>query len=565
MRYFKWISSLLNGIRHMFLLGVVLLIIESLSLLFAIGLQKQLIDEVLFKENYTNFHIIVISMAFLYLIHSLLFTFGPLACHHVVAHIRFTLSKHLMLYLHKIPKDKLQKERSATFVHYFTQDIRMISRLTGEEIPNLLKEIVISLFLIFIVGYANIILLISILLFSLLNIVIGRYFAPKLKKMAKNVEKTKSELLIHSEESISSTREVIAFNRHQWELENFNRIYNRYFTAAMAEGQLVNKQMLSSEPIRWGANLSILGIGGFLVLQGQLSVGLFIVVYQYTSRLLTSFQTIFNSIMLISSRMSNVDRIREVLEGEKWNEGDKSLQSSITNIKFDHVNFKYDDNASPILRDINIELPIGKKIAFVGLSGGGKSTIVQLLARLHEPTEGNILVNNIPLNNIKRKNWMSKIAVVFQDPYLFPDTIRNNLLFGVEHISDEYLDKICKTVSIYDYIKSLKKGYDTIIGERGITLSGGQRQRIALARALLRNPEILILDEATSALDVKNEHLIQINIDKLRKDKTTIIIAHRLSTIKNADVIYLIKKGEAIEVEKPKNSEQWEFIYENIQ
>jgi ABC-type multidrug transport system fused ATPase/permease subunit len=196
---------------------------------------------------------------------------------------------------------------------------------------------------------------------------------------------------------------------------------------------------------------------------------------------------------------------------------------------------------------MSMDLPLGSKIAFVGASGGGKSTISQLLIRFFEPQSGSVLVNGRPLSDYKREDWTKRVDIVFQDPYLIPETIRTNLTLGREPISDEKVEAMCRVAQIHDVIQELPDGYETIIGERGITLSGGQRQRLSLARAFLANPEILILDEATSALDLETERLVQKGLDELRDGRTTIIIAHRLSTIINADRIYVINRGKVIE------------------
>lgn len=184
-------------------------------------------------------------------------------------------------------------------------------------------------------------------------------------------------------------------------------------------------------------------------------------------------------------------------------------------------------------------------MAIIGESGSGKSTIAQLLLRFYEPDGGKIEVNHVPLSRIARESWAIKVNAVFQDPYLFPDTIRTNILMGRRYSQAE-LEKACRDAEIHETIMELSSGYDTLLGERGITLSGGQRQRIALARAIIGNPEVLILDEATSALDLETERRVQANIDALRKGKTTIIIAHRLSTVENADVRYSISEGKLV-------------------
>jgi ABC-type multidrug transport system fused ATPase/permease subunit len=207
---------------------------------------------------------------------------------------------------------------------------------------------------------------------------------------------------------------------------------------------------------------------------------------------------------------------------------------------------------------------MNRKIAFVGGSGGGKSTIAQLLIRFYEPYKGNIRVNGFPLQDFERKSWSDKVAIVFQEPYLFPDTIRNNLLLDKKEMLEEEIIEACRIACIHNFIESLPDGYDTMLGERGITLSGGQRQRIALARSVLRKPEILILDEATSALDLHTEREVMRNLDEQRQGSLTIIIAHRLSTVANADMIVVMDKGKITEQGKHEELMDKNSVYKSL-
>lgn len=200
-----------------------------------------------------------------------------------------------------------------------------------------------------------------------------------------------------------------------------------------------------------------------------------------------------------------------------------------------------------IFKNFSLDIPIGKKIALVGLSGSGKSTIGSLLENLYEVEEGSIQANNINITDISKDIWKSKVSIVFQDPYIFPGTVKDNLLLGYNGITDTQIMSLVKAMCIDDFIQKLPEKYDSSLGERGITISGGEKQRLALVRALIRDPEVLILDESTSALDVSTEKIIHENLAILRENKTTIIIAHRLSTIKDSDIIFVMDKGEIVE------------------
>lgn len=539
----RWIVSYVMKVKLMFTLSIVLMVLESLSYLSTIGLQKIMIDDVFVDGQYHRFIPVLLWIATAYVSYSILFTFGPHTMHKSVAYIQDSMSKHLMRTMHKTAIGQLQKERTGNYVYHFTTDIPNTANLIGNDTPRGIQQVVNAIVLIVIIAAASPLLLVGVTVLSIVYIFLGKYLGPKRKLIAKEVNRHKSDWLVHIEEGVSSTREVVSFHRHEWETKIYNKLFTKYYDSVMTEGKLINKQMLLSDPLKWMANLLVLGYGGYAVMQGNFSLGMFLITYQFTSQLMDSFQNVYQYFMGLAGKMSSVERVRNVLESEMFADGHQKLHKSIQKIQFDCVTFSYSDTSGDILKNLLFEIPVGSKIAFVGSSGGGKSTIAQLFIRFFDPTSGDILINGISLRNLKRAGWMKRLAIVFQEPYLFPDTIRSNLVLGMHNVAEGQIREACKCSQIDDYIMDLPDGYDTVIGERGITLSGGQRQRIALARALMRNPEILILDEATSALDLETERQIQRNLDEIRHGRTTIIIAHRLSTIQNADVIYVFDKG----------------------
>jgi subfamily B ATP-binding cassette protein MsbA len=215
------------------------------------------------------------------------------------------------------------------------------------------------------------------------------------------------------------------------------------------------------------------------------------------------------------------------------------------NLIFDGVTFGYTD--SPVLRDLDITLEKGQKIAFVGGSGSGKSTALDLITRFYDPMQGKLLLDGIDVKDIKLEDYRSLFGIVSQENILFNDSIYNNIIYGMEDVEDDSVIESAKIANAYKFIMKLPDQFDTVIGDRGVTLSGGERQRVAIARALVRNPEILIFDEATSALDVESEKVVQDAIDSSLKDKTAVIVAHRLSTIVGCDTIYMFNNGEIVE------------------
>jgi len=543
----KWILPYFFPVKGLVIFTALLLVIGSLSSFVTIGLQQTIIDTIIIDGNYDLLTKTLIYMGIAFVVGPVVFTFGPHLIHLSVAKVTEDASKDFIQYMYNIPSEKLQTERTGKYVHNIVFDSEQIAVLIGNDVPRIINEVLAVFILLFIIGINSPV----ILLFSLASVVIyiflGHYFSKRVKKATKDVQRTKSDLIIHMEEGVASTREVIAYHRMKWEKAIYDRVFQSYFHAVMKEGKVVNAQLIGSEPIRWGITIFILAYGGYLVLQGQMSLGVFIIIYQFSNQLLGQFQALFTLALGLSEKMACVERVRNVIDAPPWNDGADDLQEDVSSLQLENIQFNYGQAShNNVLDNFNLSLPIGKKVALVGSSGAGKSTVAQLLIRAFEPAYGALLVNGRPLSEVKRKDWSDRVAVVFQDPYLYPDTIRNNILMGSQ-ADDVQIFEACKVAQIHDYILSLPDQYDTVIGERGITLSGGQRQRIAIARALIRDPEILILDEATSSLDVITEKKLQQKIDTFRKGKTTIIIAHRLSTIQNADYIYVLDEGQVVE------------------
>lgn len=382
---------------------------------------------------------------------------------------------------------------------------------------------------------------------SLFYIKLGKKLSIKQKKAWKDIQNNKSSLLVVLEECITSTRDIVANNRSDWEYKRYQNSFIKYFQSVMSEGKLKIKMVFSLESITSIAQLIVIGYGGYLVFKGSMSIGLLVVIYQLTLELLQSFVKVNNLIFSFSGKMASVENISNWFQTKPKKTRCTQTISSIESLTIDNISFRYNLGEKFILKKFSLNIPIGKKIAIVGPSGSGKSTIGSLLENLYEVEEGRIQANNINITDISKDSWKSKVSIVFQDPYIFPGTIRDNLLLGYTQITDTQMINLAKAMCIDEMIQKLPDQYDSALGERGITISGGEKQRLALVRALIRDPEVLILDESTSALDVNTEKIIQQNLAEIRENKTTIIIAHRLSTIKDSDIIFVIDKGEIVE------------------
>ncbi|WP_127589039.1 ABC transporter ATP-binding protein [Paenibacillus koleovorans] len=541
-----WFARAIGMVRWGVTVGLLLFAIKIVASLVMTGIQKWIIDDIFIQGMYGRAVWYLSIFAAALLVYN---AFHAIAARFIDAsafRLFRLLTETLVTRLHKWPTAAIQGDRTAKFVHYVNGDVQAVTSMIQGFLPQGLQHGISLLLLGGLIGWASPLLLVSILAVSAVYMIVGRYFGPRVKAAAKNVQEQKSNLLVQIEEGISSSREVIAYHRLKWEDERFSGLFAKYFKSVMDEGRLENKQTLASDPLRWIITFLTLGIGGTLVIQRSISLGTFVVVYQFASGLMDAAQGLFQFAMQVSGRMAAVERLRKLLGTDSWKDGDRRLGGPITSIELDHVRFRYADTLPLVLDGVDGKLPVGRKIAFVGTSGGGKSTVAQLLVRFFDPVEGQIAVNRISLTDIERQEWADKVQIVFQEPYLFPDTIRTNLTLG-RTVTPDQLEQACRIAQIDTFIEQLPERFETEVGERGVTLSGGQRQRLALARALLGNPEILILDEATSALDLETERRIQQAIDKEREGRTTIVIAHRLSTIRNADIIYVMQDGKIAE------------------
>ncbi len=290
-------------------------------------------------------------------------------------------------------------------------------------------------------------------------------------------------------------------------------------------------------------------IGGFDALDGVITVGAYGMLVFLTQRLLWPFTSLAITMDLYERAMASVRRILDLLETPiKIIDKDITKTADMSqNINFDLVRFSYASNSQVVLSDINISIEKSKVTAFVGQTGSGKSTLMKLLLRFYSPTSGSITIDNTNIEDIKINDLRQSIGLVAQDIFLFDGSIKDNIAYGKDNPTDKEIQQAAKLAEAEEFINALPQNYQTLVGERGMKLSGGQRQRISLARAILKNPAILILDEATSAVDNETEAAIQKSMQKIAKNRTLLVIAHRLSTIVNADIIYVLDKGKIVE------------------
>ncbi|HDR7660085.1 MULTISPECIES: ABC transporter ATP-binding protein [Bacillus] len=550
-----WVLKRVVNKKYLYAFSIILLFLESIAYISSTVLQQKLIDNVFIKKEYDQFPYILSLIVLSYLSYSLLFTISSYFLVKNMSHFLLSLSKDFMKHLYKMQTVHFQRRRVGEYVHHFTVDIGKTARLLSWDIPRLLQQLLSIALLALIIGFTNIYVLIFIILFNILYILLAKYLTGKLRKISRIINKKESKILVRLEECISSTREVLSFNRMKWEQEVLKNLFERYYVHAFKEEKIRSKQLVANESLKWLTSLIVLIVGAFKVYEGSMSIGSLIVVFQLSLQLADAMKSMYDLIFTTTRGVASIDSLKQEYNRNNNQEtirNDMLLHSDEIKISLEDISYNYTNNNSYSLHNLSLEISPGEKIAFVGLSGSGKSTVVNLLLKFDFLNFGDIKANNLSIMKMKNESWFKNIGVVFQEPYLFSNSIRNNITLGAT-VSRDKLEEVIKIVCLDDYISQLPNGYETIIGERGLTLSGGQRQRLAMARALLKNPNILILDEATSALDIATEEKIMNNIDNIRKNKTTIIVAHRLSTIENSDYICVLKDG--ILVEKGKHQE----------
>lgn len=375
----------------------------------------------------------------------------------------------------------------------------------------------------------------------------------KIKSAIKSVynrsEGENAKVLTCYNEAFAGHKTICAYNLYNLKREQFSKLINTVFGLRIKITQHVSwLSPLMHIIVSIGIAL-VIGLGSYLIAQNKLTAGQFVSFITALIMLYTPIKGLGNNAKGISTCMCAMERVVSKLDKIPYltDKPDAVNFPQFTNdIRFENVDFYYVKN-KPVLRNINLTVKKGETIALVGNSGGGKSTLVNLLPRFYQIKGGDLKFDGISVDNIKMDSLRNNIAIVFQDNFLFDGTIRDNIMLGNLNATEEQLQNAIKNSYLEDFISGLKDGINTQIGERGMLLSGGQKQRIGIARAFLKNAPILILDEATSALDNQAEHIVQQAINKLMKDRTVFVIAHRLSTIQNANKIVVINNGELVE------------------
>lgn len=449
-----------------------------------------------------------------------------------------------------LPIGFFTEKRKGDVISRITNDVSEVETSVVGTLEGWVRDpltIVVTLATLFFISYQ--LTLFVLLCIPVVGFVIGR-ISRSLKKGSADVAHLNSESLSVLDETLGGLRVIKAFNSEPLLRNRFFGINDKLVIAKNKIGFRRDMASPASELMGVMIFTAILFFGGQLVLSDQLSLtgSLFIVYLGLFYQLINPTKTLSASFSNMARGTAAIERIEEVLKTKSAvddNPAGKKLQNFSSGIELRNVSFSYD--GVPILKNINVTIPKGKTVALVGSSGAGKSTLADLVPRFHDVSGGELLIDGVNIRDYSLRSVRDHISIVTQEPILFNDTIASNILLGKQDATQTDLEEAAKVANAYQFITKKEKGFETNIGDRGTKLSGGERQRLTIARAIVKNPPILILDEATSSLDTESERLVQDAINNMMQNRTSIVIAHRLSTIRHADEILVLQKGEIVE------------------
>ncbi len=445
-----------------------------------------------------------------------------------------------------LPLGEFDKWRSGEFLARFTNDLQLMTDAVSIALPEMFQCIITFFGAIAAMFYTDWLLTLVLFLFApFVNFAVGT-FTKLIASRTKNAQDSIADLAANLTEVLQGERVVKAFRREEYETERFDEVNERYFAAFMKVTQLGQTQGPVVSMIITLALLVIVVFSAREVLVGRLHVG---TVFQFWTAVVLAINPINRFAAYIADLTRGVigsGRVFEILDLPVESAEDPTgivPERIVGALRFEDVTFAYEPWATPVLRAFQAEVEPGRTVALVGPSGAGKTTVVNLVPRFYTPQSGRVTLDGIDLERIRLSHLRDAIAIVPQEPLLFSGTIADNIRYGRLDATQPEIEEAARQANAEEFIRELPLGYETKVGDRGVRLSGGQRQRISIARAVLRDPRVLILDEATSALDSHSERLIEAALDHLLKGRTTLIIAHRLSTVRRADRILYVEGG----------------------
>ena len=517
--------------------------------LFVPWILKDVIDKVLMNKDIFLLNTIAVTIVIVFFIRGICFYAQTYLMSYVGQKVIIDIREAVYRKLQFLSLGYFEKRQTGTIMSYVTNDVGALQGSIIESATDFVTEMSIligSLALMF-----NLHWKLSLLTLITMPLVAKAMdlFGKKLKRTSGIMQDRAADITAVLQETISSVRVIKSFVREEYEIARFVKENYANFRAQMKNAQVMATLTPVIELIAAIGVTFLIWYGGFEVINGNLTAGALIAFLVYATNLANPIKRLSRIYGNVQKAMAAAERVFSVLD-EKTDIVEKDnateLKAVIGKVDFKAVTFKYNEN-EVILKDINLAVKAGQMVAIVGPSGAGKTTIVNLLPRFYDPVAGNIYIDDVNIADVTLASLREKIGIVPQETVLFNGSIYDNILYGDLTATTEEVMAAAKAANAHDFIMQMADQYQTQIGERGSKLSGGQRQRIAIARAILKNPRILILDEATSALDTESEKLVQDALDKLMVGRTSFVIAHRLSTILQADMIIVMEKGQIVE------------------
>ena len=527
-------------------MAIVCIVVAAACNLYLPWIIKDMVDKVLADKDMVMLYIICVSIVVVFLIRGIFFYGQSYLVSYIGQKVVIDVREVMFRKFQRMPMSYFDKHQTGETMSYITNDVNAIQSALVDQLIEMVTEGSILIGSIAMMLYLDWKL-------SLLTLVViplvgqaMKIFGRKLKRNGTVIQERAADITSLLQESISSIRVVKSFVREEYEIKRFidQNILN--FQAAMKNVQLTSLLTPTVEFLAAVSVTFIVGFGGYEVVNGDMTAGALVAFLTYAVNLANPVKRLARVYGSLQRAMAAVDRVFAVIdlpETIRDKEGAQPLPKIEGHVTVKDVTFAYKEGINA-LENVSLEVKPGQMIAFVGPSGAGKSTIANLIPRFYEINSGSISIDGHDIRDVTLDSLREQIGIVPQETMLFSTTVMENIRYGRLDATDEEVIEAAKAANADSFIRDLPQGYDTPIGERGLNLSGGQRQRMSIARAILKNPRILILDEATSALDTESEKIVQAALDSLMVGRTSFVIAHRLSTIFNADQIYVIDGGK---------------------
>lgn len=468
----------------------------------------------------------------------------------ITSKILFDMRNKLYGHMQRLSLRYYQNTKVGEAISRFINDVEQSKNLVEVGMMNVWLDMFTLLFALGFMFYLNPVLaLVSIAILPLYGIAVNTLYK-RLKVLTKDRSQALAVIQGYLHERIQGIAVIRSFTMEVVDQQQFKDINGRFLEKAMAQTRWNAFTFAIINTLTDIAPLLVIGYGGYQVIQGNLTLGTFVAFFGYLDRMYAPLRRLINSSTVLTQASASLERVMELMN-EPYDivdaPGAKPLLAPAGEIEFSGVWFKYNDENEWVLRDINLRIAPGQTVAFVGMSGGGKSSLISLIPRFYDISEGSLRMDGQDIRGLTQESLRKAVGMVLQDNFLFSGSVRDNILFGNPQAGEQEVIAAAVSANAHDFIMQLPEGYDTEVGERGVKLSGGQKQRVAIARVFLKDPKVLILDEATSALDLESEHLIQQSLQALSSERTTLIVAHRLSTITYADQIVVLENGAVTE------------------